>query len=65
MSALVLDAGALLAVERGDREMAARLRIAQQRDIGLRSNAVVVAQVWRDGAACAARFPSGESVTAG
>jgi hypothetical protein len=48
VSALVLDAGALLAVERGDREMVARLRIAQQRDIGLRSNAVVVAQVWRD-----------------
>ncbi|KJE22336.1 hypothetical protein FF36_03405 [Frankia torreyi] len=48
MSALVLDAGALLAVERGDREMVARLRVAQQRGIGLRSNAVVVAQVWRD-----------------
>ncbi|KPM53674.1 hypothetical protein CcI49_11270 [Frankia sp. CcI49] len=48
MSALVLDAGALLAVERGDREMVARLRVAQQHDIGLRSNAVVVAQVWRD-----------------
>ncbi|CAO5227275.1 hypothetical protein [Frankia sp. AgKG'84/4] len=48
MSALVLDAGAFLAVERGDRAMLARLRIAQQRDIGLRSNAVVVAQVWQD-----------------
>jgi hypothetical protein len=48
VSALVLDAGAFVAVERDDRAMAARLRLAQQRGIDLRSNAVVVAQVWRD-----------------
>lgn len=48
MSALVLDAGALVAVDRGDRAMVARLRVAQQRGAELRSNAMVVAQVWRD-----------------
>lgn len=48
MSVLVLDAGAFVAVERGDRAMAARLRVAQRNGIGLRSNGAVVAQVWRD-----------------
>lgn len=47
MSALVLDAGALVAVDRGDRAMVARLRVAQQHGVELRSNAMVVAQVWR------------------
>ena len=48
MSALVLDAGALVAVDRGDRSMAARLRIAAQHGFELRTNAMVIAQVWRD-----------------
>lgn len=48
MSALVLDAGALVAVDRDDRAMIARLRVAQQHGAELRSNAMVVAQVWRD-----------------
>ncbi len=48
MSALVLDAGALLAVDRGDRAMIARLQVAQRAGLELRSNAMVVAQVWRD-----------------
>ena len=48
MSALVLDAGALVAVDRDDRAMIARLRVAQQHGVELRSNAMVVAQVWRD-----------------
>jgi hypothetical protein len=48
VSALILDAGALLAVDRGERAMMARLRVAQQRGLELRSNAMVVAQVWRD-----------------
>ncbi len=48
MSALVLDAGALVAVDRGDRPMVARLRVAQQHGVELRSNAMVVAQVWRN-----------------
>jgi hypothetical protein len=48
MSALVLDAGALVAVDRGDRAMLARLRAAERGGIELRSNGAVVAQVWRD-----------------
>jgi hypothetical protein len=48
MSALILDAGALVAVDRGDRAMIAQLRIAQQRGLELRSNSMVLAQVWRD-----------------
>ncbi len=48
MSALVLDAGALVAVDRGDRAMIARLRAAQRHGMDLRTNAMVVAQVWRD-----------------
>ena len=48
MSALILDAGALVAVDRGDRAMMARLRVAQQHGAPLRSNAMVIAQVWRD-----------------
>jgi hypothetical protein len=48
VSALVLDAGALVAVDRDDRAMMARLRVAQQHGVELRSNAMVVAQVWRD-----------------
>jgi hypothetical protein len=48
MSALILDAGALVAVDRGDRSMIAQLRVAQRRGLELRSNSMVVAQVWRD-----------------
>jgi hypothetical protein len=48
VSALVLDAGAFVAVDRGDREMLARLRRAQQAGLALRSNGAVIAQVWRD-----------------
>ena len=48
MSALVLDAGALVAVDRGDRAMTARLRAAQRHGMDLRTNAMVIAQVWRD-----------------
>jgi hypothetical protein len=48
VSAVVLDAGALLAVDRDDRAMMARLRVAQRSGLDLRSNAMVVAQVWQD-----------------
>lgn len=48
MSALILDAGALVAIGRDDRAMVARLRAAQQHGLELRTNAMVVAQVWRD-----------------
>jgi hypothetical protein len=48
VSALILDAGALVAVDRGDRAMIARLSAAQRHGLDLRSNAMVIAQVWRD-----------------
>ena len=48
MSALILDAVTTGAVDRGDRAMMARLRVAQQHGAPLRSNAMVIAQVWRD-----------------
>ena len=48
MTALVLDAGALIAIDRDDRAMAARLRAALDAGMGLRTHAMVIAQVWRD-----------------
>jgi hypothetical protein len=48
VSALILDAGALVAVDRDDRMMLARLRAAEKNGLELRSNAMVIAQVWRD-----------------
>ena len=56
MSALVLDAGALLAVERGDRPMMARLRAAQLHGLDLRTSAIVLGQVWRSGEGRQARL---------
>lgn len=44
MSALVLDAGALIAVDRNDRAMLARLRAAERHGLELRTNAMVVAR---------------------
>lgn len=48
MSSLVFDAGVFVAVERDDRALIARLRVAQRHGMELRSNAIIVAQVWRD-----------------
>jgi hypothetical protein len=48
VSALILDAGAFVAVDRDDRAIFARLRAAQQQGLELRTNPMVVAQVWRD-----------------
>jgi hypothetical protein len=48
VSALILDAGALVAVDRDDRAMMARLRASERHGLELRTNAMVVAQVWRD-----------------
>jgi len=45
VSALVLDTGALVAV---DRAIAAKLRIAERSGLELRSTGVVIAEVWRD-----------------
>jgi len=48
VSALVLDAGALIAVDRGDRATVARIAAARRRGADLRTSPMVVAQVWRD-----------------
>jgi hypothetical protein len=48
VSALILDAGALVAVDRGDQAMFTRLRLAQQEGLRLRTTGVVISQVWRD-----------------
>lgn len=47
MTALILDAGALIAVDRGDRPVLAQLRVAASNGLMLRTNAMVVSQVWR------------------
>ncbi len=46
---LVLDAGALIAVERGDRATAAMIEVGRQDGRGIIVPAGVVAQTWRDG----------------
>lgn len=45
----VLDAGALVAVDRRDRAIGARLRVLQQHGTPIRVSSSVVGQVWRDG----------------
>jgi predicted nucleic acid-binding protein len=47
--AIVLDAGAFIAVAKSDRKVRARLSVARQESLPLRTAATVVAQVWRDG----------------
>jgi hypothetical protein len=46
--ALVLDAGAFIAFERGDPFVAARIKVALDRNDVLRTVTPVVSQVWRD-----------------
>jgi hypothetical protein len=48
MSALILDAGALVGVDRNDPDVLHVVRRAQQADLELRTNPMVLAQVWRD-----------------
>jgi hypothetical protein len=45
----VLDAGALVAVDRRDRVIGAQLRVLQQQGTPIRASAAVIGQVWRDG----------------
>jgi hypothetical protein len=45
----ILDAGALIAVDRRDRTLGARLRILQRQRTPLRTSAEVLGQVWRNG----------------
>jgi len=46
---LILDSGALIAIGRNDRKVLARLLAAYEEEEPLRTHAMVVAQVWRDG----------------
>lgn len=48
--ALILDTGALIAVERGDRTVAAFLDDAQREQAAVRTSSAAVAQAWRLGA---------------
>lgn len=45
---MILDAGALLAVDRNDRQMLARLLAVHEAGDELTTHPLVVAQVWRD-----------------
>ncbi len=45
----VLDAGALVAIDRRDRTIGAQLRVLQRQGISLRTSAAVIGQTWRDG----------------
>ena len=56
MSALILDAGALIAIDRGDRHVLARVEDADKAGDPVRTNAMAVAQVWRDGKGRQARL---------
>ncbi len=49
-SALVLDAGALIAIERGDRKVLALCKIATVDGASVVVPTGVIGQVWRDGA---------------
>lgn len=46
---MILDAGALIAADRNDRNMITRLQEAHDDDEDVRTHPLVVAQVWRDG----------------
>jgi hypothetical protein len=48
--ALLLDAGALIGLDRGNRLVRAFLETAQRDQVPVRTTSAVVAQVWRDGA---------------
>lgn len=47
---LVLDAGALIAIDRDDRRTAGLVELARRRGAALVTSAPVVGQAWRDGA---------------
>lgn len=49
MSGIVLDAGALIAVENNDRKTMAIFKAAKHNSLPLRSNGAVIAEVWRGG----------------
>jgi hypothetical protein len=49
MRGLVLDAGALIAIDRDDRGMLALIRRARRNGQPVRTNPMALAQAWRDG----------------
>ncbi len=49
MKGLTLDAGALIALERRDRRVAAMLKVAQSHRLEISVPTGVIGQVWRDG----------------
>jgi predicted nucleic acid-binding protein len=51
VSAVLVDSGAFIAFDKGDRRLAARLTALQRKRIPLRTSAAVIAQVWRGGPA--------------
>ena len=62
----VLDAGALVAIDKRDRTVGAMLRVLQRDEVPVTTSGGVVAQVWRDGGRQAnlARILSGVEVEA-
>ena len=48
MNTLLLDAGPLIAIDRGDTAMRAQIQKALRDGVTLRTSAIVIAQVWRD-----------------
>jgi len=48
MAALVLDAGALIAIDRGDRSLGAALHEAARHGVDAVTSSVCVAEAWRD-----------------
>lgn len=48
--AIVLDAGAVIAIDHRDRKVGALLRVAARERLPVRTSAEVIVQVWRDGA---------------
>lgn len=65
MKVVVLDAGALIALERGDRTVRAHVLLAARGLVALTTSSAAVAQVWRGGARQArlARFLASDLVT--
>jgi hypothetical protein len=53
---LVLDAGALIALDRSDREMWSRLKIAQREGTGVITHGGIIGQAWRGGGTRQARL---------
>jgi predicted nucleic acid-binding protein len=48
VSAVLLDTGALVAIDGDDRSMVARLKVARSSGFDLRTTGVIVAEAWRD-----------------